>query len=99
MDENMKLEIPMREGVYISPGTRILLNRFASIVWVVAFGWYEVNGNRPICGWYLYQESRPEMIRSIQKPDLYDIFLIKDNTSVDDPVIIEDGADDEEKGE
>lgn len=80
----------MREGVFISPGTRILLNRFQNVVWVVDFGWYSVNGNRPICGWYLYMEENHNIIKSIQMPDIYDIYLIKDNTSIDDPEIIED---------
>lgn len=88
----MKLEVPMREGVFISPGTRILLNRFQNVVWVVDFGWYSVNGNRPICGWYLYMEDNHNIIKSIQMPDIYDIYLIKDNTSIDDPEIIEDNT-------
>ena len=70
----------MREGVFISPGTRILLNRFQNVVWVVDFGWYSVNGNRPICGWYLYMEENHNIIKSIQMPDIYDIYLIKDST-------------------
>lgn len=86
----MKLEIPMRDGIYISPGTKILLNRFESIVWIVAFGWYSVNGNRPICGWYLYMKDDSSVIKSIQMPDIYDIYVIQDNTNVIEPVLLEE---------
>lgn len=85
----MRLEVPMRDGIYIAPGTKILLNRFENVVWLVGFGWYSVNGNRSICGWYLFMEENPNIIKSIQLPDIYDIYLIQDNTSVDDPEIIE----------
>ena len=35
-------------------------------------------------------EENHNIIKSIQMPDIYDIYLIKDNTSIDDPEIIED---------
>ena len=101
MDNTMKLEIPMRDGVFISPGTRVLLNRFENVVWIVGFGWYSVNGNRPICGWYLCMEANNNIIKSIQMPDIYDIYLIQDNTNVDDPELIsdEESSTDDMKGE
>ena len=96
----MKLEIPMRDGIFISPGTRILLNRFENVVWVVEFGWYSVNGNRPVCGWYLYMEENKNILKSIQMPDIYDIYLIQDNTNVDEPeVLTDDSSTDNMKGE
>lgn len=95
----MKLEIPMRDGVYISPGTRVLLNRFEDVVWVVGFGWYSVNGNRPVCGWYLFREDDNKVVKAIQMPDIYDIYLIKDNTNVEDPEIIEESSDEATEGE
>ena len=35
------------------------LGRFETTLWTVAYGWYTWGGNRPVCGWYLIDESNP----------------------------------------
>jgi len=71
----MMLALP--DGVtFIHPDDVILLSRFSSIKWVVGFGWFSYEGNRKICGWYLTQLDKPEIIKPIQETDLYDIYLV-----------------------
>lgn len=77
MDVNdMVLEVP-RLDMTIRPGNRVRLGRFDHNVWIVGFGWYSFGGNRPICGWYLTLESNPKTVKSLQLPDLDDIYMVE----------------------
>lgn len=70
----IKLDVP-NLTLELRPGTRIKLSRFAKARWTVCYGWYSVGGNRPICGWYL--KSDDGLVRSLQLPDLEDIYIVE----------------------
>ena len=76
MDVNdIELKIPGTEEV-LKPGYKVKLGRFTELVWTVGFGWYSYGGNRPICGWYLTTDWPTTMTKSLQYPDLTDIYII-----------------------
>lgn len=76
MSSNLTLEIPS-VGLTISPGNHIRLGRFDNTVWLVNHGWYSYGGNRPICGWYLQNIQKPEVVKPIHPDDLDDCYLIE----------------------
>ena len=71
-----ELYIPEYE-LTIHDGDCVRLHRFDSITWVVHFGWYTINGNRPICGWFLQEEQNQCVVKSLQYTDLSDIYMIE----------------------
>ena len=70
---DLRIEIP-EFNMTLVPGTRVRLGRFESTVWVVSHGWYSWGGNRPQCGWYLFDETNPSTVKPLQLPDLDDIY-------------------------
>jgi len=74
--QDMRLQIPQSDN-FLSPGSKVKLGRFSQERWVVQFGWYSVNGNRPICGWYLHDIDDVQLVKHLQLPDLSDIFIFE----------------------
>ena len=60
----------------LQPGCKVKLGRFETTLWTVAYGWYTWGGNRPVCGWYLIDESNPADLKPLERPDLDDIYVI-----------------------
>lgn len=75
-DNHMKLDIP-EYHITLFPGCKVRLGRFESTVWVVSYGWYTWGGNRPVCGWYLFNLENPLELKPLQKTDLDDIYLME----------------------
>lgn len=69
------LELP-DSNLHIIPGCQVKLGRFDTTIWSVAYGWYTWGGNRPVCGWYLYNTYLSK-IKPLQETDLDDIYLIE----------------------
>lgn len=71
---DMCLNIP-NTNKCLHPGDKVKLGRFENAVWAVNYGWFEFDGNRAICCWYLSSENN-----MISKPlniaDLDDIYMI-----------------------
>ena len=76
MSCEMMLEIPEFD-ITLTPGCRVKLGRFATEIWIVAYGWYAWGGNREVCGWYLVNKFFPKDIKPLQKTDLDDIYLVE----------------------
>ena len=72
----MRLYVPNGD-FYLEPGNRIKLERFEIVCWEVCFGWYSWGGNRPVCGWYLVNLPKKDIVKPIQLPDLDDIYLVE----------------------
>ena len=68
------LQIP-EYSLTIHEGDTIQIGKFDHMKWVANFGWYSVNGNKPICGWYL-RDAITQEVRSLQYTDLPDIYLV-----------------------
>lgn len=62
---------------YVSPGDRIKIGRFEADTWIVKYGWYTCEGNRPLCGWYVINCEDPNVIKPLSKIDLLDTYLIE----------------------
>ena len=60
----------------IRPGSKIRLHRFSTECWIVNHGWFEFDGNRPVCGWYLVNAEKG-IIKPLLKTDLDDIYLVE----------------------
>ena len=75
-DNDLTLQIP-EFRITIRPGSKVKLSRFDSIMWVMSHGWYTWGGNRPFCGWYMYNLEDPTDVRPLQKTDLDDIYLLE----------------------
>lgn len=73
---DMVLDVPKLD-MQIRPGNFVRLSRFDHNIWVVGFGWYSFGGNRPICGWYLTLKDDPKTVKSLQLPDLDDIYMVE----------------------
>ena len=69
------LEIPELQ-ITLHPGDIIKLHRFSSVNWTVHYGWYEFEGNRALCGWYLTNVDSG-MHKPLLKIDLDDIYVIE----------------------
>lgn len=74
----IQLPIPNTDQCIVE-GNIIQLERFSNTKWKVQFGWYEYGGNRQVCGWYLINLEDCSIIRPIQAPDLYDIYVIENS--------------------
>jgi hypothetical protein len=72
----MMIEIPGTEA-QIRPGCTVKIGRFSEDNWNVYYGWYSWGGNREVLGWYLLKESDANILKPLQRPDLIDIYLIK----------------------
>ena len=59
----------------LKPGYIIKLGRYDSTEWAVHMGWYTWGGNRPVCGWYLTNNSGG--LKPLQSTDLEDIYVIR----------------------
>ena len=70
------LHIPATDK-FLTPGCKVKLGRFSTERWIVRFGWYEVNGNRPVCGWYFTSFDNLKVVKPVQLPDLNDIYIIE----------------------
>lgn len=65
-------------------GDEIYLDNQSRQKWTVRFGWYEVDGNPPICGWYL--ESIPVgRIRSLYLKDLDHLTFVTPKVAFSNP--------------
>ena len=69
-----KLYLP-NTAICLHPGDVIQLGRFDSEKWIVNFGWYQFDGNREICGWYICSKTSNK-IKPIFKTDLIDCYAI-----------------------
>lgn len=72
----LKIQIPGCNQ-FITPGCRVKLGRFETSTWVVLHDWYTWGGNRPVCGWHLFNLDNPSEIKPLQKTDLDDIYIIE----------------------
>ena len=70
--------------IYLKPGDIVKLDRFELTRWKVDYGWYSWGGNRPVCGWYLTDVSRPTTIKPLQLPDLDDIYVVQHSEDIED---------------
>lgn len=75
MNQLMILNIP-GTNEYIHPGNNVKLGRFNSEKWRVNHGWFEFDGNRPMCGWYLTNLDTLQ-VKPLLKIDLEDIYVIE----------------------
>ena len=73
---DLRLDVP-EFNMQLAPGCRVRLGRFETTVWVVSHGWYSWTGNRPVCGWFLYDEENPSTVKPLQLPDLEDIYFVE----------------------
>ena len=71
-----RIPIPGTE-LFLTPGCRVKLGRFETEMWTVHMGWAAIDGNRPICCWYLVSLNDSKRIKTLQQPDLIDIYLIE----------------------
>lgn len=58
-------------------GSKVKLGRFDTTSWILSHGWYAWGGNRPVCGWFLTNESDPAELKPLQKTDLDDMYLVE----------------------
>ena len=70
-----KLQMPNED--YLYPGNIISIGRYSATKWKLNFGWFTFDGNRKICGWFLVNQTDTSIIKPLQYPDLYDIYLIE----------------------
>ena len=64
-------------------GDEIYLDNQSRQRWTVRYGWYEVDGNPAICGWYL--ESIPAgRVRSLYLKDLDNLTFVSKERHVDE---------------
>lgn len=70
------LRVPDTE-LKLTPGCKVKLGRFDTVVWRLEYGWFTWGGNRPFCGWYLVEVENPKSLKPLQKTDLCDIYLIE----------------------
>jgi len=75
MQSDAFLDIPDLD-IRLWAGSIVQLGRFNSDRWVVRCGWYAVNGNREVYGWYLVRHG-DGMIKPLQRTDLDDIYMIE----------------------
>lgn len=72
--------IPVTDlGVSLSLGDVIYLDRSSLEKWIVRQGWYQVDGNPAIYGWYL-ESSPPGKIRSLYLKDLDSLTMVQSHT-------------------
>ena len=71
-----QLRVPDTD-ICLTAGCQVKLGRFDDTTWVLQYGWFTWGGNRPFCGWYLTNLNNPTEVKPLQRPDLYDIYLIK----------------------
>ena len=76
MYRDLRLDVP-EFNITLTPGCRVRLGRFETTVWVVSYGWYSWGGNRPQCGWFLFDETNPSTVKPFQLPDLDDIYFVE----------------------
>lgn len=74
MSTELKILIPGTDQ-YIVPGNIVKLGRFNTDRWQVNYDWFEFDGNRPMCGWYLIN-IETHQIKPLLKPDLIDIYVV-----------------------
>ena len=75
MCNDLTLDIP-GSCQCLHPGDKIKLGRFDSVVLVVNYGWFEFDGNRPFCGWFLTNFETGK-VKPLLKTDLYDCYMIE----------------------
>lgn len=75
-EQNIYLQIPDK-NLFLTPGCKVKLGRFSTERWVVGYGWYTWGGNRPVCGWFVVDASNSEVVKPLQLPDMYDIYIIE----------------------
>lgn len=63
-------------NIVLRPGCKVKLGRFESTTWQLTHGWYTWGGNRPVCGWYLFDLEDVRNIKPLEQPDLDDIYLV-----------------------
>lgn len=73
--DNIKLPIPAL-GIELEPGNKIKLGRFCTAQWIVQYGWYSIEGDRPVCGWYLTDALTAGKIKPLHLSDLDDINIV-----------------------
>lgn len=70
------LEIP-NTCIKLHPGDIIKIGRFNNVSWQVGYGWYQFDGNRSICGWYVINLNETDKIKPITDSDIIDIYLVQ----------------------
>lgn len=76
----------LNQPLYV--GDEIYLDNQSRQKWVVHYGWYEVDGNLPICGWYL-QSIPTGRVRSLYLKDLDNLTLVTPRVSFSTPDLVE----------
>ena len=72
---DIRLEIP-GSCQCIHPGDKVKLGRFETTEWVVGFGWFSFDENRPFYGMYLTDFSSGK-VKPLIQTDLDDIYMIE----------------------
>ena len=73
---DVTIQIP-ETNMVITPGCKVRIGRFSTVVWVMSHGWYSFGGNRPQCGWFMSDLENPSMIKPLYLTDLDDIYFIE----------------------
>ena len=76
MYEPLVLSVPGND-IELRIGNKIKLGRFETKVWEVSYGWYAWAGNRPVCGWYITESTKPSNLKPLHLSDLDDIIFIE----------------------
>lgn len=71
----LRINIP-GTSEYLVPGCKIKLGRFESEIWVVNYGWFAIDGNRPFCGWFL-KNIESKTVKPLLQTDLDDCYFIE----------------------
>lgn len=73
----------------LSLGDEIYLDNQSHQIWEVCYGWYEVDGNPAICGWYL--KSIPAgRIRSLYLKDLQNLTIRTSSLTIIPPAQVQE---------
>ena len=79
MIADLYIEIPgTLQRIY--PESKLKLGRFSRTVWTANYGWFQLDGERPWCGWYLVSDTDSE-IKPLLKTDLVDCYSISTTSS------------------
>lgn len=75
MSNFIMLDVPQLH-ICLCPGLKVKLHRFDNRFWIVNYGWFDFDGNREICGWYLSDIQTGE-VKPLLRTDLDDIYVIE----------------------
>ena len=76
MSNFIMLDVPTITYLFMSRILKVKLHRFDNRFWIVNYGWFDFDGNREICGWYLSDIQTGE-VKPLLRTDLDDIYVIE----------------------